>query len=165
MSQGTCLCAQIIQPTVGRPKSVLGISAYVRRIHPCAEMIQITSSLVRIYAPTPILYLMDFLRCTQIIHKSKLFNAHVSKKSTTGWFAPCAKTPKLDQYIPHFRVVIQSFETKKTQNGVTNRIKLCTHKERKVFFHNSKNIYRNLLKENQKRCSVVHTIVDYIKYK
>ena len=43
---------------------------------------------------------MDFLRCTQIIHKSKFFNAHISKKSTTGWFAPCAKTPNLDQYIP-----------------------------------------------------------------
>ena len=60
-----------------------------------------TSSLVRIYAQTPILYLMDFLCCTQIIHKSKLFNAHISKKSTTGWLVPCAKTQNLDQYIPH----------------------------------------------------------------
>ena len=55
---------------------------------------------MRIYAQTPILYLMYFLRCTQIIHKSKLFNEHISKKSTTGWFASCAKTPNLDQYIP-----------------------------------------------------------------
>ena len=78
----------------------LEISAYVRRIHPCAEMIQITSSLARIYAQTPILYSMIFLRCTQIIQKSKLFNAHICKNSTTGWFAPCAKTPNwINTYI------------------------------------------------------------------
>ena len=50
----------------------------------------------------------------------------------------------------YFRVVIHSFDTKKTQNDVTKRIKLCTHKEGKVFFHNSKNIYRNLLKKTKK---------------
>ena len=40
----------------------LEISVYIglRRIHPYAEMIQITVSLSRIYAQTPILYLMDF---------------------------------------------------------------------------------------------------------
>ena len=43
---------------------------------------------------------MDFLRCTQIIHESKLSRAHISKNSTTGCFAPCAETPNLDQYIP-----------------------------------------------------------------
>ena len=43
---------------------------------------------------------MDFLRCTQIIHESKLFSGNISKNSTTGCFAPCAETPNLDQYIP-----------------------------------------------------------------
>ena len=58
MSLGTC--SNMHKSSVGRPKSCLGISAYVRRIHPCAEMIQITSRLARIYDKTPILYLMDF---------------------------------------------------------------------------------------------------------
>ena len=69
MFQGTCfLCVQ--KASLGRSKLLLGISAYLCRIHPCAEMIQIASSLVRIYTQTPNLYLMDFL-----IHKSKIFNA------------------------------------------------------------------------------------------
>ena len=59
MSQGTCLCAQTIQRW--KVKIIMRISAYVHRIHPCAEMIQITSSLTRIYnVCTPILLLMDF---------------------------------------------------------------------------------------------------------
>ena len=69
----------------------------------CAEMIQIASSLLRIYAQTPILYKWIFLRGTQIIHESKLFSGNISKNSTTGCFAPCAETPNLDQYIPQIK--------------------------------------------------------------
>ena len=98
MSLGTCSYTQIIQRS--KAKIILGISAYVRRIHPCAEMIQITSSLVRIYAQTPILYLMDFFALYADNPQKQAYHAHISKKSTTGWFAPCAKTPNLDQYIP-----------------------------------------------------------------
>ena len=61
----------------------------------CAEMIQI--AYLRSNS-NPVQ--MDFLRCTQVIHESKLFSAHISKYSTTGCFAPCAETPNLDQYIP-----------------------------------------------------------------
>ena len=59
----------------------LEISSYVCRKYPCAEMIQITSSLARIYAQTPILYSMDlFALCAdnpqkqafQCTHKQKL---------------------------------------------------------------------------------------------
>ena len=35
----------------------------------------------------------------------------------------------------------------------------------KGIFHNSKKYLQEFIEDNLKRCSLVHTIVDYIKYK
>ena len=50
----------------------------------------------------------------------------------------------------NFRVVIHSFDTKKTQNGVNKTDRIMHSQGGKGIFHNSKNIYRNLLKKTKK---------------
>ena len=62
-------------------------------------------------------------------------------------------------------VVIHTFDTKKTQNGVNKKDKIMHSQGGKGFFSQFKKYLQEFIKENQKRCSVVHTIVDYIKYK
>ena len=54
-------------------------------------------------------------------------------------------------YFGIYRVVIHSFDTKKTQNGVNKKDKLCTHKEGKVFLQFKKYL-QEFIEENQNRC-------------
>ena len=64
-----------------------------------------------------------------------------------------------------FRVVIHSFNTKKTQNGVNRMDRIMHSQGGKGIFSQFEKYLQEFTEENQKRCSVVHTIVDYIKYK
>ena len=67
----------------------------------------------------------------------------------------------------YFRVVIHSFDAKKTQNGVNKKDKIMHSQGGKCIFSQFKKKYlQEFIEENQKRCSVVHNIiVYYIKYK
>ena len=65
----------------------------------------------------------------------------------------------------YFRVVIHSFNTKKTQNGVNKKDKIMHSQGGKGIFSQIKKYLQEFIEENQNRCSVVHTIVDYIKFK
>ena len=62
-------------------------------------------------------------------------------------------------------MVIHSFNTKKTQNGVNKKDKIMHSQGGKGIFSQFKKYLQEFIEENQKRCSVVHTIVDYIKFK
>ena len=61
-------------------------------------------------------------------------------------------------------MVIHSFNTKKTQNGVNKKDKIM-HSQGGKGISQFKKYLQEFIEENQKRCSVVHTIVDYIKFK
>ena len=50
----------------------------------------------------------------------------------------------------YFRVVIHSFDTKKTQNGVNKKDKIMHSQGGKGIFSQFKNIYRNLFKKTIK---------------
>ena len=65
----------------------------------------------------------------------------------------------------YFRVVIHSFDTKNTQNGVNKTDRIMHSQGGKGIFSQFKKYLQEFTEENQKRCSLVHTIVDYIKYK
>ena len=64
-----------------------------------------------------------------------------------------------------FWVVIHSFDTKKTQNGVNKKDKIMHSQGGKGIFSQFKKYLQKFIEVNQRRCSVVHTIVDYMKYK
>lgn len=96
-----------------RTKSFNGIYAYMRRnsprhdrllridaeilsmeyVHTCAEIIHVSYTFLRISAQNP----FQDAKYAKIPLKCILFNTNISINSSIGHFAPCAKTPILDQ--------------------------------------------------------------------